>query len=174
MSVTTLVEAKAYLNLSTTQHDTEVQLFIDRAEALVAERCGPLVAAPRSGRYTAGSGGLALPVYPIRSLTSVTPVGGGTALTVGDLYPNDAGVVEMDDGSDFPAGRYDVAWTAGHAADAATVPADLKLGVLELIRHLWDTQRGASRTRTDAGTPGAAYIFPYRVEQALAPFTMDL
>jgi hypothetical protein len=46
--------------------------------------------------------------------------------------------------------------------------------VLELIRHLWDTQRGASRTRADAGTPGSAYIFPYRVEQALDPFTMDL
>lgn len=174
MSVTTLVEAKTFLNLSTTQHDTELQTFVDRAEALVAERCGPLVAAPQSGRYTAGSGGLALPVYPIRALTSVTPVGGGTALTVGDLYPNDAGVIEMDDGGTFPAGRYDVEWVAGHADLAANVPPDLKLGVLELIRHLWDTQRGASRTRTDAGTPGAAYIFPYRVEQALAPFTMDL
>ena len=174
MSVTTLVEAKTFLNLSTTQHDTELQTFVDRAEALVAERCGPLVAAPRSGRYTAGRDGLALPVYPIRSLTSVTPVGGGTSLTVGDLYAGDDGVVEMAAGGYFPPGRYDVAWIAGHADDAATVPPDLKLGVLELIRHLWDTQRGASRTRTDAGTPGAAYIFPYRVEQALGPYTMDL
>jgi uncharacterized phiE125 gp8 family phage protein len=171
--VTTLPEAKTYLNLSTTQHDTELQLFIDRAEALVAERCGPLVATPKSGRYAAGSGGLALPVYPIRSLTSVTPVG-GSALTISDLYVTDAGVVEWADGSPFGPGRYDVEWSAGHAADAGTVPADLKLGVLELIRHLWDTQRGASRTRTDAGTPGSAYIFPYRVEQALEPFTMDL
>ena len=72
MSVTTLVEAKTFLNLSTTQHDTELQTFIDRAESLVAERCGPLVAAPRSGRYTAGRDGLALPVYPIRSLTSLS------------------------------------------------------------------------------------------------------
>lgn len=104
MSVTTLAEAKTHLNLSTTQHDTELQTFIDRAEALVVERCGPLVATAQSGRYRASSAGLALPVYPIRSITSVTEVG-GSALTVGDLEPTDAGIIEYADGIDFPAGR---------------------------------------------------------------------
>lgn len=173
MSVITLPEAKEHLRLTTSEQAAEVQTVIDRAESLVTERCGPLVSTPQSGRFTATRLGLPLPVYPVIELTSVTLVG-GSALTIADLTADDDGVVEYDDGSDFPAGRYDVEWTAGHAATAATVPPGLKLGVLELIRHLWDTRRPASRTRADAGAPGAAFMFPYRVEQSLAPYTMDL
>jgi hypothetical protein len=172
MSVVQLAEAKTHLNMTASTHDAEVQSLIDAAEAAIGERVGPLTATAETARVRGGRDALVLPTTPVASLTSVTPVE-GTALTLSDLYLDEAaGLVTFESGGTFGARHYDVAYEAGRAE----CPDDLKLAVKELVRHIWSTQRGGTarpgsrESEAAANTlPGAAYIFPFRVEQLIAP-----
>lgn len=173
MSVVAPSEVKTHLNITGATHDGELQSFIDAAEAAIGERVGPLASTAHEARVRGGGTALVLPVAPAVSLTSVTPAD-STALTLSDLYLNeDAGVVTYESGGSFSARHYDVVYQAGRA----TCPADLKLAVKELVRHLWTTQRGSAprpgggplSDSTSNTLPGAAYVFPFRVEQLLAP-----
>lgn len=174
MAVVTLDEAKAYLNISSTSTTSDAELgeFIDRAVAAIAARCGPLEATEKTSRVRGGWSALALPVRPVVSLTSITPLG-EAALTVDDYLVTEGGIVEPEAGGWFGSRWYDVVYQAGRA----TVPDDLRLGVLEMLRHLWDTQRAGGSRRVGSGSsdstantiPGAAYLFPFRVEQLIAP-----
>ena len=172
MSVVTLAQVKTHLNLTVSTHDGELQGLIDAAEAAIGERVGPLVATVETARVRGCHTALMLPAIPAVSLTSVTPVGGG-ALTLDDLHLSGAsGVVRWESGGAFSATWYDVVYTSGRAE----CPNDLKLAVKELVRHIWMTQRGATvrpgsaQSEAAANTlPGAAYIFPFRVEQLIAP-----
>jgi hypothetical protein len=173
VSVVALDDVKRHLNLTVTTHDGEIQAFIDSAEAAIGERVGPLASTTQTVRVRGCSRSLVLPLAPAVSLTSVTPADSSTALTLSDLYLDaEAGIVRYESGGTFGARHYDVVYEAGRA----TCPADLKLAVKELVRHLWTTQRGAtarpgSRESEAASNtlPGAAYVFPFRVEQLLAP-----
>lgn len=176
MAVVTLDEVKRHLNITSGDYDGELQGFLNAALAAITERVGPLEPTVATARLR-GAETLALPVVPVVSLTSVTPVG-GSALTVGDLDLDErAGVIATMSGSRFGSRHYDIAYVAGRAE----CPADLKLAVKELVRHFWDTQRGPTRrpgsTTSDATSntvPGAAYAFPFRVEQLLAPHELHL
>lgn len=174
MSVLSLPEAKEHLNISGSANDGEIQSMIDAAEAAIVRRVGPLVSTVTTVRVEGGSYGLLLPTVPVLSLTSVTPVGGGTALTVGDLYIDaSSGVVTYNSGASFSSAMYDVVYNAGWT----TTPADLKMAVKELLRHMWQTQRGPTRrpgstpSESMANTvPGAAHTLPFRVTELLAPY----
>lgn len=172
MSVVDLATAKRHLAIKEATHDGELQSFIDTAEAAIGERVGPLAATTHTARVRGGGKVLVLPLSPAVSLTSVTPADDTTGLALADLYlDEEAGLVTYEAGGSFGSRHYDVVYVAGRA----TLPADLRMAVLELVRHLWDTQRGPSRAgstvfdTTANPTPGAAYMFPFRVEQLLAP-----
>lgn len=113
---------------------------------------------------------MALPVLPAVSLTSVTPYA-GSALTLADLYLDTAaGVVTYNDGSTFSVAHYTVVYDAGRAE----CPADLLLAAKELVRHLWQSQRAGAKRGGAGGAEaaavyGAAYLFPYRIEQLISP-----
>lgn len=172
MSVLTLAEAKAHLNLGTVAtYDAELQDTIDEAEAAIAQRCGPLSSTAKTVRVRGYGDALALPTTPAVSLTSVTPVG-GTALTLSNLYLDTAsGVVTYDRGGVFSFPNYTVVYQAGRSS----TPDDLMRAVKELVKHLWATQRGASRAASPTSEaysntlPGTAFAFPFRVEQLIAP-----
>lgn len=172
MSVVSLTQVKTHLNLTVSTHDGELQSLIDAAEAAISERTGPLEPTAETARVRGGRPTLILPISPVASLTSVTPVD-GDALTLSDLYLDEvSGLVTYESGATFAAGRYDVAFTSGRAV----CPDDLKLAVKELVRHVWMTQRGPTtrpgsrESEAAANTlPGAAYVFPFRVEQLIAP-----
>jgi hypothetical protein len=164
VAVLTLNEAKAHLNITSTTQDDELQTFMAAAEAAIERRIGPLVATSVTRRVFGGDS-YALPVYPALSVTSVTPVG-GTALPLDGIYVGPDGVLT---GAGYaPTAGYDVTYQAGHAATAADVPADLRLAILEMVRHLWESQRRSRGQVTDV--PGSAHAFPYRVEELLAPY----
>lgn len=179
MSVLTLAKAKTHLNIGTSAHDVELQDIIDAAEAAIAEKCGPLEPVAKSERVVGCGSSLLLRHTPVVELTSVTPVG-GTAYDVALFYVDPtAGVVTWASGRGTFASSpgYDVVYQAGRSS----VPADLLLGVKEHVRHLWESQRGPQRrpgsTTSDAASntlPGAAYLFPFRVEQLLAPHRHDV
>lgn len=166
MSVVTVAEAKTHLNITVSTFDTELQAFLDRAEAAISRRVGPLTSTATTYKVDGGSTTLRLPVTPAISLTSVTPLG-GTALTLADLdLDTGAGIVRFVAGGTFTATLYTVVYQAGRT----TVPEDLKLAILELLRHLWRTQRGsAQRPGTVSDEPVAAYAFPYSVLELLGP-----
>lgn len=172
MSVLTLLEAKKHLEISSPTYDDELQEFIDAAEAAIVARCGPLTSTPTTVRVQGGTGTLVLPTLPALDITSVTPVN-GTALTVGDLYLDaGAGLVTHVSGTTFTNQSFDVVYNAGRT----TCPPDLLMAVKELVRHLWQTQRGPSRrpgsqvSEATANTvPGAAYLLPFRVSELIAP-----
>lgn len=149
MSALGLADAKSHLNITSPDYDTELQTFINAAEAFIAQRVGPLAVTASLTKRVAGYGwSLHLPVYPVVTLTSVTPVG-GTALTLGDLYVDkNIGTVSYNLGAAFfSSPAYDVVYTAGRSP----VPDDLLWKVKETLKYLWSSQRGgASRPGTSA------------------------
>lgn len=171
MSALTLADAKTHLNITGSASDTELQTFIDAAEATIAERCGPLASTATTSRVEGGAT-LVLPVSPAVSLTSVTPVGGTALSLTGISLYGARGVVSYDSGAPFSERLYDVVYNAGRSS----VPADLMLAVKELVRHMWATQRGnqpafAGALPDDDGelAPNSAnYLFPRRVEQLMS------
>lgn len=176
MSVLSLTDAKSHLNISGVTHDDELEAMIDAAEAAIALRVGPLEGVSVTERVAGGSRALVVNRLPVVTLSSVTPVG-GSALDTDDLTLSPAGVVTYA-ASDtcFGERSYDVVYVAGRA----TCPADLMMAVKELVRHMWDTQRGGARRpgspQSEAASntlPGAAYLFPFRVEQLIAPHELS-
>ena len=175
MTVLTLPEAKAHLNITSNTQDAELGSFIESAESAIADRVGPLAPTGVTVRVEGGRRALVLPTArSVISLTSVTPVG-SVALVLEDLHLNArAGVIEYADGSAFSARAYDVVFQAGYDA----LPGALRMAVLEMVRHLWDTQRGGGSARIGSpqfeGTantiPGAAYLLPFRVSELIAPY----
>ena len=173
MSVLSALEVKSLLNLETDANDIDLQRCIDQAEDAIAAKCGPLEATSITERVRGGGTGLVLRTTPVISLTSVTPVD-GSAYTLADLdLDKSAGVIEWGSGARFTTGRYDVVYSAGRAS----LPDDLKRGVIELVRHLFDVKRGG-RVRTGAAASevqsntlaSSAYLFPYRVMECIAPY----
>lgn len=168
MSTLSLPVVKQYLAITSGTHDTVLQGFIDAAEAAIAAKCGPLAATAVEQQVEASAGTMMLSTFPVLSLTSITPAAGGAALSLsGVTLDGPSGVV-----SGVSSGTYVVAYSAGRNP----VPADLLMGVKELVRHLWDTQRGPTRrpgsttSETTANTiPGAAYMMPFRVAELIAP-----
>lgn len=170
MSVLPLAEAKTYLNITAGTYDGELQGFIGAAEAAIAHRVGPLEPTVVTARI-GGAAALVLPVYPVLSLTTIADDGGTSVPTVGLSVDLASGVVS---GSTFGSDFYTVTYSAGRNP----CPADLRLAVMELVRHMWQTQRGPTArpgsAASDAASntiPGAAYLFPFRVEQLLLPHT---
>lgn len=177
MAVITLAAAKNHLNITVETHDAELNDVIASAVSALEGRVGPIEAKPGMTHRAAGGGkGLLLPTsHAVVSVQSVTEaVDGGSALTMGDLLLNArAGVITYSNGSTFPARAYDIVYTAGYQP----VPADLVWATKEMVRHLWESQRGpgmrpgAPPSEGVANTiPGGGELFPYRVEQILRAY----
>lgn len=180
MSVLTLADAKKHLNITDTRDDAELQDVIDAAEAAISQVVGPLTPVTKTAQLRSVSGAsFSLPVTPVQSVQSITGATyfGSTAIDTTYLMVDSlSGVVRY---GGYPAkltvGPYTVTYTAGWTS----VPDDLLYAVKELVRHLWGTQRGSGSTRpfgspaADVANsmPGAAYAFPIRVTQLLAPYS---
>lgn len=163
--------AKEYLNITASTHDEQITAMISAAEAAIAERVGPLEPVSRTVRVYPASRYLFVP-SPVVSLTSVSDEY-GTATDVAGLHLDKrTGIVTANDGTVFGARWYDITYMAGRSE----CPADLVLAVKEMVRHLWNTQRGPTSrpggvtSETTSNTiPGAAYLLPFRVSELIAP-----
>lgn len=140
----TLADAKLQLNIdsSNTDHDVELQSFVDAA-ILAVERYTGLVGATKtiSGErhQTPHTSRLWLDRKPVQSLTSVARVDGSLTWTVADLDVDaGTGLIRVVDGPLF-SGLIEVTYDAGHT----TVPDNLNLATRIVVQHLWSTQRGA-------------------------------
>lgn len=147
MSVVTLQDAKTHLGIDTDVADMNLQNFLNRVEAALSVRIGSLAPTQKSERVRGWRNVLQLRYTPVVSLTSVTSIE-GLQLDVNLLTPMPGGRVEWKQFGYFASHLYDVVYQSGFA----TLPEDLKLGVLELVRLFWETgnQRGPLRN-----TPGS-------------------
>lgn len=170
-SVLTLADAQAHLNITVSTYDSELQTFIDAAEAALTNKVGPLQASAQTDRVLPANGRLRTRVAPVVSLTSVTSAE-GLVLTLTDLHLDQrAGVVTPNIvGVGFISPYYDVVYSAGRTV-SATVNGDLYAAIKELLRHLWESQRGAGvRPGTVLDVPpGAGFLLPYRVQELISP-----
>ena len=181
-AVLSLQDAKDMLNIpqSSTKNDAELLSWIATIESsLEGMTGGPLVNRQITERVEATSGFTVLCVRqrPLVSLQSVVNVGSGLPLALTDmtdLDPN-AGTIRRRLGWPFfgPFYQYlpifSVTYTAGWGT---AVPAAFSSAARIIVRHLWDTQRGAAPAPMMGGDetvmiPGFGYAIPNRAAELL-------
>lgn len=192
MGIVDLASVKAHLNmpLSDTSQDAELQGFIDAAGDLARDVIGPITAEPHTEWHDGGSPTITLDWLPVASVQSVTEyIAASTwALTeqpLGSSVDAYGYTVDLDRGQItrravgaavcFPGGTKNVkvVYTAG----TGTIPPTVRLGALELIRHLWQLTQQGGRPRfggaaldgESAGVP-TGFALPARVLELWAPY----
>lgn len=163
MSVLTLADAKTHLDITTTQYDAELQKFIDSAESYIGELVGPLTSTATTKRVRGRRAKLQVPVVPLISVTSVTPVG-GTAMDLSSLTYDSSGVIEFLYDGVFLGTFYDVVYQAGWSP----VPEGLMMAIKEKVRDLFGTQRGVTFRRPTSDSAGGGY--PSQFGDLIQPF----
>ena len=177
-SVLSLAEAKTHLSSGTittwTGDDDELRNFLQAVTEVIESKIGPCVRRTVTQRIADGGCTLALTQYPVISVTSVTSVWtGGPSWTGSSLVlDGDAGTVTTQLGAvPFYYGPWDVVTVIGRAIIAERYLHAAK----ELLRHLWETQRGqlesgplsASMGETFTTSAGWAFSIPNRVLEML-------
>lgn len=165
--VVSLSEVKRHLNITAATSEEELRALI-----VVAQEAGERHTGRVFGRrtvtqsLTGGRNALALSSLPVLSVTTVAE--DGTTLTSDDYTADlDAGVLYRAAGGlwDYSDPKtVQVTYVAGYTAQ----PATDRQGVLEMIRHLWDTQRGSMAMlprAADDYQPGLGYSIPARVAE---------
>jgi hypothetical protein len=161
-SILTLAETRTHLNFpaADTSHDTELQGFIDDASPVIEDVVGPV-----DEWYDGGAPWIILRRRPVVSVTTVTEYRGPLGYVLTQVATPDLGttysysfeptgrLIRRSAGggsAPFPsgAGAVHVVYVAGRAS----VPPNVRLAALELVRHLYQmTQQGG---RPAFGTGG--------------------
>lgn len=180
MSAVSLTDVKAHLNMTGSGNDTELQRFIDAAETAIGHRVGPLTPESRVEKHNGGSSVIVLRSPRAVSLTSIAYADGSTYSSSDYDLDTDTGVLYLAYGgtySRYPGGQRNV--TVAYQAGWSSLPADLVQAVKELVRHLWETQRGAATgarpgfaDEDSAALAGSFSSWPIRVRELLEPYTV--
>lgn len=194
----TLADVQAHLNWSdaqAAQYATEVALFISSVTTVVEDISGPVVQRTYDEWYSGGTSRLQLNAYPIATISLVTESYGGSVvwtLSEQPLDGNNAGdaygyTVDYTNGMlvrrashvamPFAPGvqNVHVQYTAGMCVDTASVPPNIALGALELIRINWQPQQGGNRPMVGnpelpvADALRLGFFVPNRVMEILKP-----
>lgn len=167
-----LDDAKEYLNKSTVKDDFRLNQMIEVATLCAEEYADRALQARTTTATRSCDGGPAVMLRrPVRSVTSVTL--SGVEQSPGSWCVDSAAGL-LYRGAVPGAGR----WPAG--ADNLVVvyeagpenPSPIAVhAALEMLRHLWETQRGGPNReiRGDEWVSGMGYTFPNRVVQLLGP-----
>lgn len=166
--VISLVDAKAHLNITGNDSDDELVRTIDVASASGEAWTGRVFGRRTCVDVLSGSGSyLALKSCPVLSVASVTENGAVVPADGWTLTSPEGGVLTRVNGwTARPwasgAGNVTVIYQAGYVVQP---PTDVQ-GALEMVRHLWQSQRGSIRARgtTDPGML-ATFSVPLRVQE---------
>lgn len=172
-AVATLAQLKAHLG--GLQHASDEQLAAVLDTALdIAERYAGRIWAARlvQETYDGDRAALALSSTPVQSIETVVE-SGATLAASGWTLDQNAGVLyrgTSTSAGEWACGRQNVVVT--YVAGPSVVPPTVRHAVLELARHLWDTQRGGSKLprQTGAGDewdPRSGFSIPRRVAELL-------
>lgn len=190
-----LASVKAHLNMnpSDTRQDDELTGFILAAADLARDVVGPLLPEQHTEWHNGGTSTLALDWQPVASVLSVTeyvaastwalteqPLGESAMDSYGYTADLDRGQIvrrAVGGAIPFPAGvkNVKVVYTAGRGG---TIPWSVRLGTLELIRHLWQLTQQGGRSRfagsgamdgDGSGPVPAGFALPNRVLELWKP-----
>lgn len=192
--IASLGEIKDYLNISSSSrvNDTELLRLADGVTPVIESIVGPVTAASYDEWHDGGRPFVMLRHRPVQSVAAVIEYRANTAYTLtaitdptagttysyeldtafGRIYRRTAGggTANFADGAD----AVHVTYTAGRT----TVPANVKLGALELIRaNYQQTQQGGRSAfptsnpadGLDGGSTMMGFFVPNRVREMLAP-----
>lgn len=189
-----LASVKAHLGLppADTRQDDELQGFILAAADIARDTCGPFMPETHTQYFSGGRPTIVPDWLPIASVLSITEFYGlsGFALTEEPLgaqadafgYTVDYATGQITrrtfggDAALFAAGTKNikVVYTAGRNGQ---IPYTVRLGALELIRHLWQLTQQGGRPRFgssgfDASDPviPTGFAVPARVLELWSPF----
>lgn len=188
-----LASVKAHLNIPTadTTRDAELQGFILAAADLARDVVGPVTAEQHTEWHNGGHPTLTVDWLPLASVQSVTEYIGPTAWVLteqplgsstdayGYSVDTDRGQITrraVGDAVCFPLGvkNVKVVYTAGRGG---AIPWTVRLGALELIRHLYQlTQQVGRRRFGGAALDGegavvpSGFALPARVLELWKPF----
>jgi len=182
-----LTTVKTHLNITTTTNDTELTSMIDRATPIIEKIVGPVIQRIITDEQHEPTGAtLALIERPVVSITTCTEFVGKVAYTITIITdPTTSGTytatLDSDKGvltrwaTSSPREWAGFVWVT-YVAGRDSVPSNVEYATLELIRHMWDTQRGgvSQRPGFDAEgdvTPILGYLVPNRVIEGLLPDT---
>jgi hypothetical protein len=194
VSIVDLASVKLHLNMpaSDTSQDAELQGFIDAAGDLARNVIGPVFPESHTQAFDGGTTSIVVDWLPVASVTSVTeyyglssyllteqPLGGQSnafGFTVdyatGRLTRRALG----GDATIFAFGAKNIVVQYVSGRTGAVSPS-VRLGALELIRHLWQlTQQGGRPQFGGAGLDGevagvpTGFALPARVLELWQPF----
>ena len=172
-----LDDVKRHLNITSTTSDEELRAVLMAATTAAEDYLRrPLRRVPQTETFYTRNGngrGLVLSRTDVASITEI--VEDGDTLTADDYDADlNAGVVWRADCRE---------WCYPTSVEYVTAGVDspaLRQAVLELTRHLWETQRGSMPMMPrgvdgmDAFNPAMGYSLPRRVTDLLAPYRMPL
>lgn len=184
-----LQDAKDFLNITSTTYDAELQDFIDAASAVAEFYTGDLLGDTYTEVHDGGDSAIYTRHTPIKTVTMLTEYVGSITYTLTNQplgQSVDAWGYTIDDPQ---AGRIvrrsasGIVWrfvpgvgnvSVTYTTGVAVVPAQVKKAVEFIVRHLWDSQRGAQPRPVaggdDDGTtsvPGVGYAIPNRAIELL-------
>lgn len=168
----TLADVKAHLNITSNTSDGELQSMLDAAlDACERYSRRPLVARTETDEFVFPTGNGRFLTLTRAGVANVTEVleAGEPVDSSRYVVMKSAGVLSRTDG----LWRFPVSVTYTTTGAYGELPS-VRLAVLELVRHLWRTQRGSMpmlprESEVSAGwDPAQAYSLPNRVTQLLA------
>jgi hypothetical protein len=179
-------EVLEYLNIPTASaNENEIRRFMDAANDLAQSYTGIILGRKTftSQLYDGGNEFIRLRDPMAISITSVYE--NGVLLNSGQyvIDPTGQRLYRIGSGTLYATNSYGY-WTAGmnnvsvtYVAGYVNPPMAAKQGVLEIIRHLWQTQRGAmnvmGRNQTgDELYPASTYSLPRRAMELLDPTSL--
>lgn len=171
--ILSLGSLKEHLNIpaATTQFDEELQSWSETVTRLVEDKVGEITRKTYTERHRGGPS-IWVRNPPIISVTSVGPYGGSGGSTYGpaDVVFTEGGRIELVGSGGFGGGPWSVVYVAGRIVPAPNQRDAAKI----ILKHMWETQRGASRLPLQGGNdvtvvPGYSFAVPNRALELLAP-----
>lgn len=179
MPIVSLADVKAHLNITTTTDDEEIRRTLAVATEMAERHCNrPLRRKTVVETYTTDdTEAIVLRSVPVVSVTTV--VENGVTLSASDyvLDPVAGLLYRGTTLAEYEWVETRQGVTVTYVAGYLDPPQVAQQAVLELTRHLWQTQRGNVALPTLGGVDdypqtGAAWSLPNRVRELLAPLTM--
>lgn len=150
MALTTLAEAKIYMDVKTSAHDGEITRLVAQADGVVQHLAGPALQRATFVERYAGGPTVLLDRYPVVSLTSVAAITrgvAGTADTTGYIVDASSGLIAPP----FTSGQIEVTYLAG----PLNPPAEAVDAALVFISYKYRRNHGGSESYMPAGPDGA-------------------
>jgi hypothetical protein len=141
--IVSLADAKRHLNIPATEtsNDAELREFIEAVTRPIEAKVGPVVRRTvTSTIYPGDCDEVALPYFPVISITSGAIIRDNSAVTVTSLVVETGGILRDKGFSPLPFEP----WTLTYVVGRPVVPANIRNATLNIIKDLWTSQRGSA------------------------------